>query len=51
VRGRNTTTPHTKIRLFVVDAAFLAMTTFAMSEHAQLNQQGQTELTTPLEPL
>jgi hypothetical protein len=51
VRGRNTTTPHTKIRLFVVDAAFLAMTTFAISAHAQLNQQGQTELTTPLEPL
>jgi hypothetical protein len=27
------------------------MTTFAISAHAQLNQQGQTELTTPLEPL
>jgi hypothetical protein len=51
VQGRNRTTPHAKIRLFVVDAAFLAMTTFAMSAHAQLNQQGQRELTTPLEPL
>jgi hypothetical protein len=49
VRGRNTTTPNTKIRLFFVDAAFLAMTTFAVTAHAQLNQQGQTELTTPLE--
>jgi hypothetical protein len=51
VGGRNTRTPSTKIRLFFVDAAFLAMTTFAMSAHAQLNQQGQTELTNPLEPL
>jgi hypothetical protein len=45
------TTVHTKIRLFVVDAAFLAMTTFAFSAHAQLNQQGQNELATRLEPL
>jgi hypothetical protein len=51
VHGRNTTTPNTKIRLFFVDAAFLAMTTFAVGAHAQLNQLGQTELTTPLEPL
>jgi hypothetical protein len=51
VRRRNATTPNTKIRLFFVDAAFLAMTTFAMTAHAQLNQPGQTELTTPLEPL
>jgi len=51
VRGRNTTTPNTRIRLFFVDAAFLAMTTFAISAHAQLNQQGQSELTSPLEPL
>jgi hypothetical protein len=51
VRGRNTTTPNTKIRLFFVDAAFLAMTTFAVTAQAQLNPQGQTELTTPLEPL
>jgi len=49
--GRNTTTPNTKIRLFFVDAAFLAMTTFAVGAHAQVNQQRQTELTTPLEPL
>ncbi len=48
---RNTTTPNTRIRLFFVDAAFLAMTAFAVSAHAQLNQQGQTELTNPLEPL
>ena len=51
MRGRNTTTPNTKIKLFFVDAAFLAMTTFAVGAHAQPNQQGQTELTTPLEPL
>ena len=51
MRGRNTTTPHTKIRLFFVDAAFLAMTTFAVTAYAQLNPQGQTELTTPLQPL
>jgi hypothetical protein len=51
VRGKNTTTPNTKIRLYFVDAAFLAMTTFAVSAPAQLNQQGQTELTAPLEPL
>lgn len=51
MRGRNTTTPNTRIRLFFVDAAFLAMTTFALGAHAQLNQQGQSELTTPLEPL
>jgi hypothetical protein len=51
VRGRNTTTQNTRIRLFVVGAAFLSMTTFALSVHAQLNQQGQTELTAPLEPL
>lgn len=48
---RNPATPNTKIRLFFVDAAFLAMTTFAMTAHAQLNPQGQLELTTPLEPL
>jgi outer membrane lipoprotein-sorting protein len=51
VRGRNTATPNTKIRLFFVDAAFLAMTAFAMTANAQVNQQGQTELTAPLEPL
>src|ERR1700691_3500746 len=49
--GRNTTKPNTKIRLFFVDAAFLAMTTFAVGAHAQVNQLGQTELTAPLEPL
>lgn len=51
VRRKNTTVPHTKIKLFVVDAAFLAMTTFAVSAHAQINPQGQTELATPLRPL
>jgi hypothetical protein len=50
VRGR-TTTPNTKIRLFFVDAAFLAMTTFAVTANAQVNPQGQTELTAPLAPL
>ncbi len=48
---RNRATPNTKVRLFLVDAAFLAMTTFAVTAHAQLNPQGQLELTTPLEPL
>ncbi|MGB2603933.1 MAG: hypothetical protein WBC78_10070 [Candidatus Sulfotelmatobacter sp.] len=43
--------PNAKIRLFLVDAAFLAMTTFAVGAHAQLNGQSQTELTAPLEPL
>jgi hypothetical protein len=51
VRGRNTTTPNTKIRLFFVDAAFLAMTTFAITANAQVNPQGHTEITAPLEPL
>ena len=45
------TTTNTKIRLFFVDAAFLAMTTFAVGAQAQVNQLGPTELTTPLEPL
>jgi outer membrane lipoprotein-sorting protein len=43
--------PNTKIRIFLVDAAFLAMTTFAVGAHAQLNQRSQTELTTPLDPV
>jgi hypothetical protein len=51
VRGRNTTTANTKIRLFFVDAIFLTMTTFAVGAHAQLNQRSQTDLTTPLEPV
>ena len=51
MRGRHTTTPNTKIRLFFVDAAFLAMTTFAMTANAQVNPQSQTELTAPLAPL
>jgi hypothetical protein len=50
VRG-NTTTPNTKIKLFFVDAAFLAMTTFAMTASAQASPQGQSELAAPLEPL
>ena len=36
--GRNTTKPNTKIRLFFVDAAFLAMTTFAVGAHAELDR-------------
>jgi hypothetical protein len=51
VPGRNTTTPNTRIKLFFVDAAFLAMTTFAIGANAQLDQQGQAELAAPLEPL
>jgi hypothetical protein len=43
--------PNSKIKLFFVDAAFLAMTTFAVGANAQLNQQGQWELAAPLEPL
>lgn len=43
--------PNTKIRLFLVDAAFLAMTTFAVGAHAQLSQPSQMELTTALDPL
>lgn len=49
--ARNETTPSRRIRLFFVGAVFLAMTTFASTAHAQLNQQGRSELTTPLEPL
>jgi hypothetical protein len=49
--GRNTITPNTKIRLFFVDAAFLAMTSFAVTAHAQLDPLGQTELRASLEPL
>jgi hypothetical protein len=49
--GGNRTTPNAKVRLFFVDAAFLAMTTFAVAAHAQVNQLGQTDLTAPLEPL
>ena len=51
MRGRNTTTPNAKINLFFVEAAFLAMTSFAVGANAQLDQQGQSELTAPLEPL
>jgi len=51
MRGRNTTTPNTKIKLFFVDAAFLAMTTFAVNANAQFSQQDQLELKAPLEPL
>jgi len=51
VHRRNTTTPNMKIRLFFVDAAFLAMTTLAVGAHAQLNPHGQTELTSTLDPV
>jgi hypothetical protein len=51
VRGRNTATRKRKIRLFFVNAVFFAMTTFAVTANAQVSQQGQTELTAPLEPL
>src|SRR3984893_7086859 len=50
MRGRNTTTPNTKIKLFFVDAAFLAMTTFAVNANAQFNPD-QVELKAPFEPL
>src|ERR1700688_1317178 len=51
MRGRNKIAPNTKINLFFVEAAFLAMTSFAVSANAQLDPQGQAELTAPLEPL
>jgi hypothetical protein len=50
MRGRNTIAPNIKINLFFVEAAFLAMTSFAVSANAQLDPQGQAELTAPLEP-
>jgi outer membrane lipoprotein-sorting protein len=43
--------PNGKIRLILFDAAFLVMTAFAIGAHAQLSQPGQSEITTPLEPL
>jgi hypothetical protein len=51
MRGGNTAPANTKINLFFVEAAFLAMTSFASSANAQIDQQGQAELTAPLEPL
>src|ERR1700752_23451 len=51
MRGRHRIAPNTKINLFFVEAAFLAMTTFAVGANAQVDQQGQPELTAPLEPL
>jgi hypothetical protein len=51
VRGRNTAPANTKINLFFVEAAFLAMTSFALSANAQLDQQSQAKLTAPLQPL
>lgn len=51
MHGRNTTTPNTRIGLFLAGAAFLAVTTFAVSAHAQLNPLRQTELITTLEPI
>src|SRR5437879_1836507 len=43
--------PNTKVKLFLVDAAFLAMTTFAVSANAQLSPQDHLELSAPLGPL
>lgn len=40
-----------KVKLFLVAAAFLAMTTCAVTVNAQLNERGKSEITTPLEPL
>jgi hypothetical protein len=51
VRGGNTASANTKINLFFVEAAFLAMTSFAPSANAQIDQQNQAQLTTPLRPL
>ena len=50
MRG-GTAPANTKINLFFVEAAFLAMTSFALSANAQIDRQSQTELTAPLEPL
>jgi hypothetical protein len=51
VPGRNSIAPNTKIKLFFVDAAFVAMTTFAIAANAQINPQSRGELTTPLQPV
>ena len=47
--GRKKITPKTKINIFFVDAAFLAMTALAVGASAQVNQQGQLELAAQLE--
>jgi hypothetical protein len=51
VRGGNAAPANTRINLFFVEAAFLAMTSFALSANAQIDQQSQAQLTSPLRPL
>ena len=51
MRGGNTAPANTKINLFFVEAAFLAMTSFALSANAQIDQQSQAKLADPIEPL
>jgi hypothetical protein len=51
MRAGNTAPANTKINLFFVEAAFLAMTSFALSANAQIDQQSQAKLADPIEPL
>src|ERR1700691_1111991 len=51
MRGGNTAPANTKINLFFVEAAFLAMTSFALSANAQIDQRSQAKLADPVEPL
>ena len=51
MRGGNAAPANTKINLFFVEAAFLAMTSFALSANAQIDPQSQADLTAPLKPL
>jgi len=49
VLRRSLATP--KVRLFLATGAFLAVTMFTVTANAQRNERGESELTTPLEPL
>lgn len=51
MRGGNTAPANVKVSLFFVEAAFLAMTSFALSANAQLDQPSQAKLADPIEPL
>jgi hypothetical protein len=51
VRGQATALANTRISLFFFGVALLAMTSFAISANAQLDQQVQAALTAPIESL
>src|ERR1700759_473252 len=51
VRGGNAAPANTKVNLFFVEAAFLAMTSFALRASAQIDHQSQAQRTAPLRPL